>query len=373
LRVPDFELERWKFTRQYFCKYDLTETGVDPLTVRDLTGSDVLDLKLDYVTTNGDEKLRKSIAALYKNVDKDQVLETHGISESNFIGTNLVINSGDEVIVEVPTFMQTAGVVEANGARIHWFHLREDEKYMPNLKTLNELVTKKTKALVLCHPNNPTGSILDEKTVKGIVEIASDVGAWILVDEVYRGIEFEGDFSPSFVDYYDKAVIGSSTSKVWGLAGLRVGWMIGPQEIVDKGAAFREYTSLSGNPVSEYLANIALSEPMKSKLIQRGRRLANDGFAAFSKWMDTHRDIFSWVKPRMGVIALVKHNLSKTSPEITEGLFQEKSVAAVPGEVFNLDKFLRICYGLPVPKLEEALALTDDYLEKHMQLKTPAM
>ncbi|MGA3406185.1 MAG: aminotransferase class I/II-fold pyridoxal phosphate-dependent enzyme [Candidatus Bathyarchaeia archaeon] len=372
MRVPDFELERWKFTRQYFCKYDLTETGVDPLSMRDLLGSEVLDLKLDYVTTNGDEKLRKNIAALYKNVDKDQILETNGISEANFIATNLVINSGDEVVVEVPAFMQTAGVVEANGARIHWFHLREDEKYVPNLESLNELVTKKTKAIVLSHPNNPTGSVLDEKTVKGICEIAYDVGAWILVDEVYRGIEFEGEFSPSFVDYYDKAVIGSSTSKVWGLAGLRVGWMIGPKEIVDKGAAYREYTSLSGNPISEYLANIALSEPMKSKLIQRGRRLAKDGCETFSKWMDIHRDLFSWVKPRMGVIALVKHNLIKSSHELADELFKEKSVAVVPGEVFNLDKFLRICYGLPVPKLKEALGLTDDYLEKHMLIKAAA-
>lgn len=142
--------------------------------------------------------------------------------------------------------------------------------------------------------------------------------------------------------------------------------MIGPQEIVDRGAAYREYTSLSGNPVSEYLANIALSEPMKSKLIQRGRRLARDGFETFSKWMDSHKDFLSWVKPRMGVIALVKHTLPKPSQEITDELFREKSVAIVPGEVFNLEKFFRICYGLPVPRLVEALAHTDDFLEKRI-------
>lgn len=367
MKVPDFELERWKFTRQYFCKYDLTETGVDPLAVRDLVGPEILDLKLDYVTTNGDEKLRTNVAALYNSVDKDQVLETTGISEANFIATNLVINSGDEVVVEVPTFMQTTGVVEANGARVHWFRLQEEEKYLPNIERLNEMVTKKTKAIVLSHPNNPAGSVLDEKTVKAICEIASDVSAWILVDEVYRGIEFEGDFSPSFVDYYDKAVVGGSTSKVWGLAGLRVGWMVGPKEIVDKGAAFREYTSLSGNPIAEYLANIALSEPAKSKLIQRGRRLAKDGFDTFSKWMDEHRGAFSWIKPKMGVIALVKHTLPMESPQITDDLFKEKSVAIVPGEVFNLKKHFRITYGLPVPKLKEALALVDDFLEKRVK------
>ncbi len=364
MRVPDFELERWKFTRQYFCKYDLTETGVDPLTIRDLAGQEIFDLKLDYVTTNGDEGLRSKIAGLYNDVDKDQVLETTGISEANFIAANLVIDSGDEIVVEVPTFMQTLGAAEANGARVHLFHLREEENYLPNLERLNEIVNKKTKAILLSHPNNPTGSVLDEKSVKAICEIASDVGAWILVDEVYRGIEFEGNFSPSFVDYYDKAVVGGSTSKVWGLAGLRVGWMIGPREIVDKGAAYREYTSLSGNPISERLANIALAEPMKSKLIQRGRGLAKSGFETFSTWMDTHKNVFSWVKPKMGVIALVKHSLSKSSLEITDELFKEKGVAVVPGEVFNLQKHFRFCYGLPVPKMKEALAHTDEYLEK---------
>ena len=281
----------------------------------------------------------------------------------------MVVNSGDEVVIEVPTFMQTAGVVEANGARVHWFPLREEEQYVPNVERLNETVTKKTKAIVLSHPNNPTGSILDERTVKSICEIASDVGAWILVDEVYRGIEFEGDFSPSFVDYYDKAVVGGSTSKVWGLAGLRIGWMIGPKEIADKGAAFREYTSLSGNPIAEYLANIALSEPTKSKLIRRGRTLAKDGFNAFDHWMDTHRDVFSWIKPKMGVIALVKHTLPMESGQVADALFKEKSVAIVPGDVFNLRKHFRICYGLPVPKLNEALGLMDEFLERRVMGK----
>jgi aspartate/methionine/tyrosine aminotransferase len=111
---------------------------------------------------------------------------------------------------------------------------------------------------------------------------------------------------------------------------------------------------------------------MKGTLIQRCRRLARDGFEIFSEWMDTHRDIFSWVKPKMGVIALVKHNLPKPSPEIADDLFKEKSVAIVPGEVFNLNKFFRICYGLPAPKLKEALASTDDYLAKRMLVKAAA-
>lgn len=80
--------------------------------------------------------------------------------------------------------------------------------------------------------------------------------------------------------------------------------------------------------------------------------------------MDTHKNVFSWVKPKMGVIALVKHSLSKSSLEITDELFKEKGVAVVPGEVFNLQKHFRFCYGLPVPKMKEALAHTDEYLEK---------
>jgi aspartate/methionine/tyrosine aminotransferase len=225
-------------------------------------------------------------------------------------------------------------------------------------------VTRKTNAIALNYPNNPTGRILDKKKIRAICEIAEDNDAWIITDEVYRGIEFEGPFSPSFVEYYDKAVITSSLSKVWGLAGLRVGWMIGSEEIIKNGSAFKEYTTLGGSILSEYLATLALEKEMCKKLIDRGRRLVRASFKIFDRWMDSHNDIFSWVKPRFGVIALVKHYFDISSSEFAERVFKEKKVAIVPCDIAftNLEDYLRICYCHSPEPLQEALEKLDEVI-----------
>ena len=324
----------------------------------------MLDELMDYTTTNGSELLRERISSLYKGIDKDQVLVTMGTSEGNFLGGNLVGESGGEAVQIVPTFMQASGIIEAQGMRIRKVHLKEEEKWSLNLDDLNDAVNKKTRVIVLTNPNNPTGQILSKSQIRGVVEIARDAGAWILADEVYRGIEYEGDFTPSFVENYEKAVVTGSLSKVFGLAGSRVGWMVSTPELIAKAYAYKEYTTLSGSPLLEAIGAIALEEGTKERLIARGRKLALDGLHIFSRWVDGHRDIFSCVKPNAGVIALMRHDLPMKSFDICERLFKEKSVGVVPGEVFDLENYLRICFCLEEEKLKEALGLVDGFLEQ---------
>jgi len=366
MKLPDFELERWKASRVLHAEFDLSETGIPPLPLREIFMEELLDLPLDYGTTEGTERLREEISELYLNVEKEEVLVTHGASEGNFIGSNIVINGGDEVIAVTPTFMQTPGILEAIGARIKYLRLREEDQFALDVNQLNELTNPKTRAIALSYPNNPTGTVLSKGQVKAISEIAEDRNAWILADEVYRGLEFEGEFSPSFADHYEKAVVTSSLSKVFGLAGLRLGWMIGPREVVQRGWAFREYTSLAGSSLSEKLAEIALEKGNREKLIERGRRLARHNFSIFDGWMQHHSDIFSWIKPRFGVIALIKHALRISSFNFSEMLFKEKRITVVPGEVFGLNSYLRLSYCLEESRLTQALRLLDDFLDGHL-------
>lgn len=365
MKIPDFELERWKSKHVIPGVTDLTETGIpEPLRLKDIFKEEVLDLRMDYAPIYGNEKLREQISELYSNVEKDNVLITSSTSEANMIGVNTVVNNGDEVVVQLPTFMQVPGLIEAIGTRIRWYYLEEEDNFELNIDKLNEQVTSKTRVIALSFPNNPTGRVLDESKVKAVCEIAEDRGAWVISDEVYRGIEFEGSFSPSFAEYYDKAVVTSSLSKVWGLAGLRVGWMIGPKDIVERGSAFKEYTSLGGSILSEHLATIALERNMREKLIARGRKIVKESFNVFDEWMRTHEDIFSWIKPKFGVIALVKHKLKISSSEFAERVFREKKVAIVPCDVTfpNLKNYLRICYCQPPKVLKEALNKIDEVI-----------
>lgn len=358
MKIADFELERWKSRYVIPGVVDLTETGIpDPLKLRDIFREEVLDLRMDYAPIYGNEKLREQISELYSNVEKYNVLVTTSTSEGNMIAVNTCVNNGDEVVVQLPAFMQIPGLIEAIGTRIRYYYLKEENNFELDVDELNEYVTGKTKVIAFNFPNNPTGRILDKIKVKAICEIAEGHDACIISDEVYRGIEFDEPFSPSFAEYYDKAVVTSSLSKVWGLAGLRVGWMIGPKDIIERGSAFKEYTTLGGSVLSEHLATIVLQKDMRDKLIERGRRSVKESFNIFNQWMETQKDIFSWIKPKFGVIALVKHKLEMSSSEFAERVFREKKIAIVPCDIAfpSLKNYLRISYCHPPEILKEAL------------------
>ncbi len=369
MKIPDFELERWKAKYILPGTTDLTETGVpEPLRFRDIFREDVLDLKMDYATIYGNEQLREEIAQMYRNIEKDNVLVTSSTSEGNMIGVNTVVNNGDEVLIQTPSFMQIPGLLEANGVRIKKYELKEENGWELDIDEVNECMTDKTRVMAFNYPNNPTGRTLDKSQVKAICEIARDHDAWIVADEVYRGIELEGPISPSFAEYYDKAVVSSSLSKVWGLAGLRVGWMIGPKEIVERGSAFKEYTTLGGSILSEFLAASVLERKTSNKLIERGRRLCRESLVVYDRWMKGHRDVFSYLPPKFGVITLVKQTLGIPSSQFAERLRKEKRVAVIPcdtcfPEMKDSAHYLRVCYCQPPEILQEALGRVDELLQ----------
>jgi aspartate/methionine/tyrosine aminotransferase len=371
LKIPDFELERWKAKRVVPGVVDLTETGLpEPLRLRDIFSEDILDLRMDYASIYGNETLRQEIAELYSGMDKDNVLVTSSTSESNMIQTNLVVNNGDTVLLQVPSFMQIPGLVEANGVRIVKYTLQPENNFEFDLDAFNECVTNKTRVFAFNFPNNPTGRVLSKEQIRAICEIAKDHDAWIIADEVYRGIEFEGPFSPSFAEYYDKAVVSSSVSKVFGLAGLRVGWMVGPKDIVEKGSAYKEYTTLGGSILSEELASRVLENRMRQKLIERGRKLVRESFAVFDNWMSENSDFLSYVKPKFGVIALVKHRLNTTSSEFCTKLHDEKKIAVVPcdecfPDIRDGKHYLRMSYCHPPTLLRDALEKVSQTMEQY--------
>ena len=350
---------------------DLTETGLpEPLRLRDFFSEDILDLRMDYASIYGNDQLRSEISELYEGKDKDNILVTSSTSESNMILTNLAVNNGDEVLIQVPSFMQIPGLIEANGVRIHKYFLESENGFEFDVDKFNECVTSKTKVFAFNYPNNPTGRVLDRSQVKAVCEIAKDHDAWIIADEVYRGIEFDGPFSPSFAEFYDKALVSGSVSKVWGLAGLRVGWMVGPKDMIEKASAYKEYTTLGGSVLSEELAARVLQKDKRQMFIDRGRKLVRESFEVFDRWMKQNVGMLSYTKPSFGVIALVRHNLNVSSSEFCRRLLDEKKIAVIPcDECFpdlkDGDRYLRMCYCHPPSVVEEALRNVSEILNRY--------
>ena len=364
-----FLMERMMSKFEQDVEYNLSESGVHPITVRELVGDDphliddLLATGLNYPHVNGIPELRANIARLYDGAGLENVLVTVGAAEANYITTRTLLGPGDEVVVMLPNYMQIWGIAKNHGLQVKTFHLREATGWAPDLAELESAVTPATKLIAVCSPNNPTGRILTEAEMDAIVTCAERVGAWVLADEVYRGADRVSDMeNPSFYGRYDKVVVTGSVSKAYGLPGLRLGWVVGPPETVDDIWARHEYTTISATALSNKLAAYALSPDVRPRLIQRTRGYIRQGYPILEGWMASHGDTFSLTPPDAAAIAFVRYHLDINSTEFTERLRQEKGVLIVPGDHFGMDHFVRISFGLPQDYLVPGLDRIHDLI-----------
>jgi aspartate/methionine/tyrosine aminotransferase len=356
-----FEMERMMSKWENVVEYNLSESGVHPVTLRELAGGqaqveELLDTELNYAQTNGVIELRENIAALYPGATPDNVLVTVGCAEANFITLQTLLAPGDEMVMMLPNYMQIWGIGHNYGYRVKAFHLQEEAGWAPDLDELNETINENTKLVAVCNPNNPTGRILSEDEMDAIVAAAERVGAWLLADEVYSGAERLTDVqTPSFWGRYDRVLAMNSLSKAYGLPGLRTGWVVAPADTVDDIWARHEYTTISITMLANKLAALALSPEVRPRLIQRTRDYIRRGFPVLDGWMESHEGVFELVPPQAAAIAFARYHLDVNSGELVERLMREKSVLIVPGDHFGMDHYLRISYGLPRDYVEPAL------------------
>lgn len=268
MKIEPFKMERWQSTWENVAQYNLSESGVHPFLLRELISSEeleeILETRLGYIQTNGPSELRKKICLLYPGTNVENILVTSGSAEANFLLIWSHIEPGDEVVFMLPNYMQMWGLLRGFGAHVKPFYLQEDFNWNPDLDKLKRIVSKKTKLIIVNNPNNPTGAVLNSKAREVIVDLAEWADAWILSDEVYQGAELSGSITASFWGSAKKVVVTNSLSKAYGLPGLRMGWMVGPQDFIQKTWVYHDYTTISLSAVSNRLAQIVLSPDRKS-------------------------------------------------------------------------------------------------------------
>ncbi len=342
--------------------FNLSESGVHPLRLKELLidhpeyVEDLLETEIDYTHANGNPDLRETIAALYSNCSSSNVLVTVGAIEANYNSIHTLLQPGDEMAIMLPNYMQIWGVAKNLGLKINSFNLCEDNGWQLDLDSLKQAITPKTKLIAVCNPNNPTGYILTDEEMNAIVSAAGGVGAWILADEVYSGAErINEEETPSFYGRYDKVIATGSTSKAYGLPGLRLGWAVGPTDGIDQILRRHEYTTISTSIFSNKLATLALSNKVRPRIIQRTRDYIRKGFPLLQKWVDDQAETFRMVPPQAAAVAFLRYHLDINSTELVNKLIREKSVLVVPGDHFGMDKFIRVSYGLPQDQLAEGL------------------
>jgi len=372
-KFQPFAKERWMSKFEQDVEFNLTESNVHPMSLSELLSDDpdyinhLLATDLDYPHVNGIPELRENIAALYDGATADNVLVTVGAIEANYNAIRTLLAAGDEIVMMLPNYMQIWGIAKNNNFRLRTLHLLEENGWAPDLDELQEKVTKNTKLIAVCNPNNPTGYILTENEMDAIVNAAERVGAWILADEVYSGAErLINDQTPSFYGRYDKILAVGSMSKAYGLPGLRIGWVLGPIDTIDNIWARHEYTTISATMLSNKLAAIALSPKVRPRIIKRTRKFIRNGYLVLQSWMDNHKNTFSFIPPQAAAILFLRYHLDINSTEFAERLRKEKNVLIIPGDFFGMDKFLRIGFGLPQDYLTQALSRIHELI---MELK----
>ncbi len=370
VRIREFAVEQWMNEYEETCRYNLAET-----CVRSLTAGELLELSgrrddviaeleataLTYGPIPGSPRLRALVAGLYERQGADNVLLTHGAIGANALVHATLVGPGDHVVSIVPTYQQHASIPESYGARVDLLTLREEDGWLPDLDELDRLVTADTRLIALANPNNPTGALVDEADLRRIVEIAERAGAWVLCDEVYRGVDQEGDgFTASIADLYERGVSTGSMSKPFSLAGLRLGWIVAPADLLAAVAIHRDYTTISVGRVDDLLASVALES--RDAILGRAKRITRTNLAILDEWVASRSDVH-YVRPRSGTTALLRYDAPLGSYELCRRLLAETGVMFTPGDAFEVPSTVRIGYADDTDTLRTGLRLFGEFLD----------
>jgi aspartate/methionine/tyrosine aminotransferase len=343
-----FEMERWQSTYENRVAFNLSESGVTPLTLDELLalagGAGIGDTLLGYGQSNGSDALRARIAALYRGASDTGVVVTNGSAEANFLAMWHLVQPGDEVAVLVPTYMQTHGLATAFGARVVEIALHESLGWQPDPDEVRRRIGERTRLIVVTNPGNPTGAVLNETARSAILEAAARSGAWILADEVYTGAELSGVETPSFFGAYERVIATGSLSKAYGLPGLRIGWSVSDAATAEALWTRSDYTTISPGELTDRLARIALAPAVRLRLLQRTRQLIRSGMDTLTEWLQ-QTGAFHWREPDAGAICLVRYEADIDSLLLAERLRAEQSVLIVPGAHFGLGRYIRFGLG----------------------------
>jgi len=374
MKIECFQMERTQCLFENEVRFNLSESGVSPLSIGELVPGrdqrDILDkLPLGYPHSTGRKSLRKNIARFYGCSDHECVTVMNGGSEANYAAIWGTIEPSDRVAFMLPNYLQGWGLARAFGRQADGFRLvmKRDShgswKWKLDVDSLRKAVTKKTKLIVVTNPNNPTGYILTEEEMQIIVGEARRVGAWLLSDEIYRGAEVDGPLTPTFFGRYDKVIVTGGLSKAFALPGLRIGWIVAKPQTISRLCGYHDYLTLTPSYLSDYLADIVMQPKRRDEILQRTRSIIANNLPVLENWLGKHADIFDYARPAAGAIATIKYRLPIGSVALFDRLREEKSVLITPGAHFGIGRYLRIGYGYDLDKTRRGLHEVDAVLQ----------
>ena len=372
MKIREFKVEHWMNDYEDDAVYNLGETCIDSLTVkelRELAGKDpdefltgLKDVRLTYSHIHGSPEFLKGVSGLYKELKPENVVPTHGAIGANAMILETLIEPGDNMVCVMPTYQQHYSIPESIGAEVRILQLRLENDYLPDLEELKGLVDENTKMITVNNPNNPTGSWIPEEQMQAIVDIAKSVDAYVLCDEVYRGISEDGSYMHSVVDIYEKGISVGSMSKIFSLAGLRMGWIATQDDnVITLVKDRRDYNTISCGVLDDMMASLALEN--KDKIFERNRAILDKNRKILDDWVNETEGV-RYLRPVAGTTALVYYDKDIPSYELCIRLIKEKGLLFTPGAAFEMEGAVRIGYAFDSKLLKQGLDVFAEFLKE---------
>ena len=367
--LPPFKLERYFAKYEFNTEFLLCSSDCEAMTIADLLAFEpgaaekFQQVWLGYTESQGSPALRTEISRIYETIQPEHVLVHSGAEEAIYLFMHAMLSAGDHVIVHMPSYQSLAEVARGLGCDVSPWMAREENDWALDLDELRGLLRPATKAIVVNSPHNPTGYLMSRADFDSIHRLVRDRGLLLFFDEVYRESEYDpASRLPAACDMGEHAVSLGVTSKTYGLAGLRIGWIATRNlEVYQRMASLKDYTTICNSAPSEFLAELALRH--RQKLIDRNLGIIRRNLADVDELFAVHANLFSWVRPRAGSMGFPKL-LKGDAEQFCDSLVRQAGVLLLPGAMYD-DTGNHFRLGLGRKNLPQAISRLDEFLEKH--------
>lgn len=368
MNVPLIGVEDWLNVHEKSATVDIAQSTIVSMTTAELLeldgGKDFYEQlnaeKQNYGWIEGSPVFKAEVAKLYEHdLDPNCILQTNGCTGANLLAIMALVNPGDHVIAEYPTYQPLYDIPRMLGAEVEYWHIQEELGWQPDIEELRALVRPDTKLICINNASNPLGSVLDRTMLQQVVDIASEVGAHVLSDEVYMPLD-DTDYA-SIIDLYDRGIVTNSLSKTYSVPGIRVGWTVSNAQVAEEIRKWRDYTMICGGVFSDAMAVHVLRN--RETILERNREIIERNRAIVQAWIDDEPRV-SWVAPQGISVSYIKLDIPVDDETFCLDLLDRYGVLLVPGSRFDLPCGARLGYCAHEETLREGLALLSQALRE---------
>jgi aspartate/methionine/tyrosine aminotransferase len=317
---------------------------------------------LGYTESQGSPSLRKEIAKVYETIQPDEILVHTGAEEAIFLFMLATLKEDDHIIVHTPHYQALSEIAKGMGCLISPWRGREENGWALDLDEMRHLMRTSTKAIIINTPHNPTGYLMSRTDYDAVHQFAKQNKLLLFSDEVYRESEYDPSARlPAGCDLGDHAVSLGVTSKTYGLAGLRIGWIATKnKKVYEKMASLKDYTTICNSAPSEFLAEVAMRN--RDKLIKRNLGIIKSNLEIMDDFFARYSSLFSWVRPQAGSMGFPKL-LKGDVEDFCDKVVREAGVLLLPGTMYE-DTRNHFRVGLGRKNLPQAVEQLEKYLSK---------